>query len=158
MLTSREKSPLPEDQMRVEPATLHHARQQARPTLPIIELSRPPPLRQAHYNDNDNDDNNNNNNNSNNRIQRRNSRFVQSQTLLKMWRPRFRIKKAFPQTSSVLSLLASSWRMAALWLHIPEGVHSPLGAASPWWLLTFVCFSFLWTHFFSNTDYFCALL
>ena len=24
-------------------------------------------------------------------------------------------------------------------------------AASPWWLLTFVCFSFMWTHFFSNT-------
>ena len=22
----------------------------------------------------------------------------------------------------------------------------------------FVCFSFMWTHFFSNTDYFCALL
>ena len=43
-------------------------------------------------------------------------------------------------------------------LQHPEGVHSPLGAASPWWLLTFVCFSFMWTHFFSNTDYFCALL
>ena len=29
-----------------------------------------------------------------------------------------------------------------------EGVHSPLGAASPWWLLTFVCFSFMWAHSF----------
>ena len=33
-----------------------------------------------------------------------------------MWRPRFRIKNAFPQTSSILSLLASSWKMAALCL------------------------------------------
>ena len=40
-----------------------------------------------------------------------------------------------------------------VWLQHPEGVHSPLGAASPWWLLTFICFSFMWTHFFSNTVY-----
>ena len=35
----------------------------------------------------------------------------------------------------------------SVWLQHP-GVHSPLGAASPWWLLTFVCFSFMWTFFF----------
>ena len=60
------------------------------------------------------------------------------QTLLKMWRPRFRIKKAFPQTSSVLSLLASSWRMAALCLTTTSR-RSPLS--------TWCCVSVVAAHF-----------
>ena len=81
------------------------------------------------------------------------------QTLLKMWRPRFRIKKAFPRPAvSYLCWQAAGGWPHSVWLQHPEGVHSPLGAASPWWLLTFICFSFMLTHFFSNTDYFCALL
>ena len=71
------------------------------------------------------------------------------QTLLKMWRPRFRIKKAFPRpAASYLCWQAAGGWLHSVWLQHPEGVHSPLGAASPWWLLTFVCFSFMWTHFF----------
>ena len=60
------------------------------------------------------------------------------QTPLKMWRPRFRINKAFPKTSSVLSLLASSSKMAALCLTTTSR-RSPL---SPW-----CCVSVVAAHF-----------
>ena len=51
---------------------------------------------------------------------------------------RIRIKKAFPQTSSVLSLLANSWRMAALCLTTTSR-RSPLS--------TWCCVSMVAAHF-----------